>query len=155
MKALTLTQPWATLVAIRAKRIETRSWETLYRGPLAIHAAKGLRSVGGAMGLDETCIGQPFFNALYGAGVMRSSDLPLGAIVATCELVEVYRIHDGVIGFYADDSSMYFDLSIQERAFGDYTPGRFAWLLANVRALPEPIPCKGALGLWDYEGHYE
>ena len=41
MKVLTLTQPWATLVAIGAKRIETRSWSTKYRGPLAIHAAKG------------------------------------------------------------------------------------------------------------------
>jgi activating signal cointegrator 1 len=41
MKAITLTQPWATLVAIGAKRIETRSWPTNYRGPLAIHAAKG------------------------------------------------------------------------------------------------------------------
>src|SRR5690348_17556570 len=41
MKALTLTQPWASLVAIGAKRIETRSWSTSYRGPLAIHAAKG------------------------------------------------------------------------------------------------------------------
>lgn len=42
MKAITLTQPWATLVAIGAKRIETRSWATRYRGPLAIHAAKGI-----------------------------------------------------------------------------------------------------------------
>ena len=41
MKALTLTQPWASLVAIGAKRIETRSWSTPYRGLLAIHAAKG------------------------------------------------------------------------------------------------------------------
>src|SRR5271166_4355910 len=40
MKALTLTQPWATLVAIKAKRIETRSWRTSYRGPFAIHAGK-------------------------------------------------------------------------------------------------------------------
>lgn len=43
MKALSLTQPWASLVAVGAKRIETRSWRTSYRGPLAIHAAK-LRS---------------------------------------------------------------------------------------------------------------
>ena len=42
MKAITLTQPWATLVAIGAKRIETRSWRTFYRGPLAIHAGKTL-----------------------------------------------------------------------------------------------------------------
>lgn len=41
MKALSLTQPWATLVAIGAKKIETRSWSTSYRGPVAIHASKG------------------------------------------------------------------------------------------------------------------
>ena len=40
MKALTLYQPWATLIAIGAKKIETRSWGTNYRGPLAIHAGK-------------------------------------------------------------------------------------------------------------------
>lgn len=39
MKALTIWQPWATAIAIGAKRIETRSWETHYRGPIAIHAA--------------------------------------------------------------------------------------------------------------------
>jgi hypothetical protein len=36
MKALTLIQPWASLVAIGAKRVETRGWRTSYRGPLAI-----------------------------------------------------------------------------------------------------------------------
>ena len=46
MKALTLTQPWATLVAMGAKRIETRSWTTNYRGPLAIHAGKGPSTIG-------------------------------------------------------------------------------------------------------------
>lgn len=40
IKALTLYQPWATLIAIGAKKIETRSWDTKYRGPLAIHASK-------------------------------------------------------------------------------------------------------------------
>lgn len=40
MRALTLHQPWATLVAIGAKRVETRSWATTYRGPVAIHAGR-------------------------------------------------------------------------------------------------------------------
>ena len=53
MKVLTLTQPWATLVAIGAKRIETRSWATKYRGPLLIHAAAGLGPVGGKFGLVD------------------------------------------------------------------------------------------------------
>jgi hypothetical protein len=38
VKALTLHQPWASLVAAGVKMIETRSWSTRYRGPLAIHA---------------------------------------------------------------------------------------------------------------------
>lgn len=42
MKVLTLHQPYATAIALGHKRYETRSWWTSYRGPLAIHAAKGL-----------------------------------------------------------------------------------------------------------------
>ncbi len=51
MKAITLHQPWATLVAVGAKRIETRSWATSYRGPLAIHAARTTPQGDGRFGL--------------------------------------------------------------------------------------------------------
>jgi hypothetical protein len=37
----------------------------------------------------------------------------------------------------------------REWAFGDYGVGRYGWLLANLQVLPEPVPCRGALGLWD------
>ncbi len=40
MKAISIWQPWASLIAIGAKQIETRSWATGYRGLLVIHAAK-------------------------------------------------------------------------------------------------------------------
>ena len=40
MKAISICQPWATLIAIGAKRFATRSWKTDYRGLLAIHAGK-------------------------------------------------------------------------------------------------------------------
>ncbi len=40
MKAITIWQPWASLLACGAKQYETRSWATSYRGPIAIHAAK-------------------------------------------------------------------------------------------------------------------
>ncbi len=39
MKALSLRQPWASLIADGHKTIETRTWRTHYRGPLAIHAS--------------------------------------------------------------------------------------------------------------------
>src|SRR4051812_11429933 len=97
MKVLTLTQPWATLVAIGAKHIETRSWETLYRGPLAIHAAKGLGPVGGKQGLMDLCRREPFRSVLLAAGYLGPPPLPLGAIVAVCELIDcVPTQHPGI-----------------------------------------------------------
>ena len=44
MKALSLWQPWASLIAAGVKKVETRHWPTAYRGPIAIHAAKRLES---------------------------------------------------------------------------------------------------------------
>jgi activating signal cointegrator 1 len=152
MKAITLTQPWATLVAIGAKRIETRGWQTRYRGPLAIHAGKGLGPVGGKRGFAEVYSSEPFRSALLAAmpGGIR---FPFGAIVATCELVECMEIDGAPTGFavHTPDRSDVWWRTRDEIAFGDYTPGRFAWLLANIQPLPEPAPTKGALGLWEWE----
>ena len=153
MKALTLTQPYATLVAIGAKRIETRSWATSYRGPLAIHAGAGLGPVGGKGGLWELCTRPPFSTVLL-------NSLPLGAVVAMARLVDCcpmacwYEQWSGEpdtleIGYIRHGLRVAVD--DRERAFGDYSPGRYAWLLADVRPLAEPIPAKGALGLWEWE----
>jgi hypothetical protein len=153
VKALTLTQPWATLVATGAKRIETRSWPTGFRGPLAIHAAKGFPPSARAL-----CIEQPFAAALrragyHGLGLLAPAKvLPLGAIIAAVELVDVVRIGDSL----PVDVFSRFMVAPDEGAFGDYTPGRYAWLLnpigdplVRTQPLPEPIPCRGALGLWN------
>ena len=147
MKAITLTQPWATLVAIGAKQIETRGWATAYRGPLAIHAGKGLGPVGGLRELEELCNRVPFRSVLRqhlkrgpNGGNWLQPDLPLGKIVATVELYDI-RPTAEFIG----------EISVQERAFGDYSAGRYAWLLRNVQMLPAPIECRGALGLWEWQ----
>jgi hypothetical protein len=161
VKAITLTQPWATLVAIGAKRIETRSWRTDYRGPLAIHAAAGLGPVGGRRGLLRVTCEPHFQDALgpiYGRGVMNIDAMPRGVIVATCDLVSVVTTQlaktPGGIGWAGPDGRIYdFTLTDQERAFGDYSNGRYAWLLADVRPLTEPIPAKGALGLWEWKSN--
>lgn len=149
MKALTLTQPWATLIPLGAKRIETRSWRTDYRGPLAIHAAKGATRYDVGMAFVE-----PFESVLNAAGYQLFTQLPRGALIATCQLVSVipvYKITER--GFYSwtgpDDRVYRFDLTEQERAFGDYSFGRYAWLLADVQELPQPVPTRGALGLWE------
>ena len=137
MKALTLQQPWATLVAIGAKRVETRSWSTNYRGPLAIHAAATI-----AMGdfvLWKLCMSEPFLAALKAAGITDLTDLPRGVILATASLSHVQKI------YIANRPNL------PELAFGDYTSGRFAWYLDKVATLPEPVPARGALGLWEWK----
>jgi activating signal cointegrator 1 len=167
MKALTLTQPWASLVALGKKRIETRSWETLYRGPLLIHAGKGLGPVGGMHGLVELVRQDVFWDALiplrpsvFNAEGLAKRALPFGAIVAVCDLVDCVLTWPS----WASDEPWFTGqregetwavpppAGSDERAFGDYSPGRFAWLLANVRALPKPIPATGARRLWEWEG---
>ena len=83
---------------------------------------------------------------------MRSDMLPRGAIVAVAELVSV--IPTEILnrqGSWIIDTDTW-SMTDQERAFGDYTPGRYAWLLADVQPLATPIPTKGALGLWNWEG---
>lgn len=144
MKALTLTQPWASLVAIGAKRIETRGWRTAHRGPLAIHAAKGFPKWA-----KETCA-EPAFAAELGR-----DRLPVGAVIATCRLISCMPTRElqenRLIQVDPEARCDDFLLGEEERAFGDYSPGRWAWLLADIEALPEPVPAKGALSLWEWE----
>jgi activating signal cointegrator 1 len=88
MKALTLHQPYATLIALGIKTIETRSWRTKYRGPLAIHASASTKNYGSYADwyfsdwLSHLKPEIKVITALVGTRV------PLGAIVATCTLVD-------------------------------------------------------------------
>lgn len=127
MKALTIHQPWATLVAIAAKRYETRSWRTDYRGPLAIHA--GAREVDWML-----CQREPFRSALAGRTMTR------GGIIAIATLADCLSV-----------DSLFLEFSELERAFGDYSPRRYAWLLEDVTLLTTPIPTRGHQMLWDWD----
>lgn len=166
MKAITIWQPWASLLACGAKQYETRSWATKYRGPIAIHAAmkdpcKLPLSVTGAferLAMQEINAGN----------CLPWSFMPRGKIIATAELVNVWYIvyHPGSdidkarhIDIGAESLTTdkhdphfgdYFVPTRKEIAFGDWTPGRYAWEFANVKILPEPIPAKGKQGLWEW-----
>ena len=145
MKALTLTQPWASLTAIGAKRIETRSWKTPYRGRLLIHAAKGFPK------WAQEFAASPRVSGLLGPDYAY----PRGAIIAVCRLVAVLPTRelqeDGIVRMDESKLCPDFEMTNQERSFGNYLPGRFAWLLADVKAV-EPIFVNGALGLWHFGG---
>lgn len=156
MKALTLYQPWATLVAVGAKRIETRSWSTNYRGPLAIHASKNKKFINRHNG-DYICYKEPFHSVLLNfPQAWPFGVFPLGVIVAICELVTVKQIDQfdwepHQKGWQVGNH--FWEASDQEKAFGDYTPGRFAWFLSDIEILKRPIDIKGAMGLWNWEGY--
>ncbi len=159
MKAVTLTQPWATLVAIGAKRIETRSWGTCYRGPLAIHAAKGFPKWARAFTVDPVCYEAVRYHGAKTDRDQRPADLlaayPLGVVLATCRLVDCVQVRE--MGYGADSLPVgilgkYTEMLVgsHEREFGDFTVGRYAWILADVKPLPEPIQARGSLGLWEW-----
>lgn len=159
MKALTIYQPWASLIAVCAKRFETRGWPTNYRGPIAIHA--GVRSttpfLRGLIRASEDYTLRNFALAYKETGLGMMEDLPRGSVIATAELVECRQIraHCGPFDESYNvllDGFDVIDISHDEFLFGDWTPGRYAWELANVRPLPQPVPCKGRQGLWNWEG---
>ncbi|MEK4348992.1 hypothetical protein [Paenibacillus sp. FSL P4-0184] len=77
MKAITIIQPWATLIALREKKFETRSWPTKYRGLLAIHAGKKIDK--------EACREPEIRKALERHGYTEDN-LSTGAVVAICKL---------------------------------------------------------------------
>lgn len=129
MKALSLTQPWATAVAIGIKQWETRSWPTSFRGEVAIHAAKGYPK----WAKEFTAIEQE-------EGRLPQGSLPLGAIVCLAELVSCRSTEE------VDK-----EIGEIERMYGDYSEGRFAFKLVNIRPLAEPVPWRGALGFWAVE----
>jgi hypothetical protein len=125
MKAITLHQPLASLTAIGVKTIEARSSFTDYRGPLAIHASK-----------TATRVDDPYYRSVLQSAGLPYDRLPLGFVLATCELVNCEKISPATIPCYP------------EYAFGDFNPGWYAWKLQDIRALSEPIPARGHRGLW-------
>ena len=162
-KVLTLTPPWGTLIAIGVKQIETRDWAVHYRGPLLIHQGTNLKPIGGEQGLIEICGSDPFFGVLHDAGYRGGKPLPMGKIVAVCELKAIARIDH--YEPWPDDNDLqprgpFLNFGSRgeplpdepELSFGNYAPGRYAWLLADIRALPTPIAARGLPGLWEWEG---
>ena len=133
LKALTLHQPWASLIASNHKRIETRSWrppEGLIGQRIAIHAGKLQREPDeGLVAAVAACLGSAW-----------RRNLPSGAVIATAKIKSVQRIESE-----RDVPSG------NEALFGDYTPGRWAWHLTDIRVLPKPIPARGYQKLWHWE----
>lgn len=126
MRAISLWQPWASAIPLRLKRYETRHWATKYRGPLAIHAARQFRSAE-----------RDFAAVEHGLGRLPAR-LPLGAVVAICTLQDCLPTFEVLP-----------TIGAIEKMYGNYGPGRFAWLLTDVIPLKEPVPYIGRQSFFD------
>jgi hypothetical protein len=133
MKAITLWQPWASLIVAGAKRLETRSWQTRHRGPLAIHAARKLWPAAA-----ELCRREPIRQVLAGAGILSVDALPLSAIVGSAVVHKCVRTDEIDLDL----------LSEVELALGDFGPGRWVWILRRPTRLAVPIPTVGQRALF-------
>lgn len=126
--AISLWEPYGTLIKVGAKQYETRHWRTGYRGPLVICTAKKRdREI-----LESYKALRPDFFR-YG---VKMEPCRFGVALCLVDLVDCIPAE-----FIGDD----------ERRFGNFAPGRFAWLLENVRPFAKPIPVRGHQGLWRWE----
>lgn len=146
VKCISLWQPWATLMALGHKRIETRSWSTPYRGPLVIHAAKTLQGFADLfeeVDKDEGRLPFPFDAAFRDSGYSQVKDVPLGAAVCVVDLIDCVKTDD-----LYDNLPFWRDFGVWEESFGNYERGRYAWITQEVKRFPTPIPLCGRQGLW-------
>ena len=129
--AISLWQPWASLVAIGAKQIETRHWSAPRRHwgqRIAIHAAKRKNDL-------WLCEEHPF------SEYDLDAELPLGSLVATAVLARCTEINELAAAELQATRP-------HEYAFGNYDIGRWAWVLLHVEPLAEPVPWRGAQGFF-------
>ncbi len=159
MKAISLLEPWATMVRLGAKHIETRSWNTKYRGRLAIHASKGKKFVTGP---NKVINVWPFSGILTEDPEMTYKGFPYGCIVATCDLIDCVKMSYENLALFslaspAEHTIIYegipytWKLSGQEHALGLYSVGRYMWFLANIKPMERPVPAKGSLSIWEWD----
>jgi hypothetical protein len=125
MKALSLRQPWASLVVQGRKTLELRSWPTAYRGRLAIHASQTVDAAAcAALGCDP-------------------DQLPRGALLGTVQLTAVRPLDAAAFQRRAADH-----LAAELFPAPEPDAPLFGWEVGDAQALPAPIPYRGRMSLF-------
>jgi activating signal cointegrator 1 len=141
-KALTLTQPWASLVMLGEKRVETRSVCFSYRGLLYIHSS---------LKVDVDAWNDPIFQTvLRRHGITRVEQLLFGKVLGSVEVVDGCRFIDEPFPGCMP-VTWFARLGLYERNFGDYRPGRGGLLLESPKPLVESVAARGMNGLWNWD----
>lgn len=130
MKVLSLTEPYATLIKEKTKRIETRSWKTSYRGELYIHAS-------------NTKIPKRYRENQELMSLVKNKDYPYGQIICKAKLVDCIKMTKDWIEKIKKENK-------KEYLSGIYEEGRYAWILEDIEILNHPIYAKGSLNVWTF-----
>lgn len=124
MKAITIKEPWASLIVNGYKKYEFRSWKTNYRGKILIHAG---------MSIEKDMLGNI---KAYNIEINK------GAIIGEADLADCILVNEEF------DEEL---RNIDEIVYGNNHINNYAWKLENIKKYDKPIPIKGKLGLWNYE----
>ncbi len=135
MKAITLHQPYASLIAAGLKRYETRSFKTNHRGLIAIHAGQQRQLLTRE---QKVILYLPEYKDDEELKKIRYGQYPLGAIVAVVEIKDCILMDEDFMGLQTP----------VELACGDWKVGRYAWELTNIRPVIKPYYVKGQQGIW-------
>lgn len=129
MRALTIRQPWASLIIAGMKDVENRTWPTKHRGPLAIHAAVAVASPAEWEHAEMVCkTVAPKLMPLWSERV-----LPRGVVLGTVNLASCE------LG--CDCSPWSF-------------PEQYHFGLESADPFVEPVPATGALGIWEWRSDH-
>ena len=159
MRAITLYQPWAFLIALLLKRFETRSWAVKmgkdWDGTIAIHAGadrsnwnalqhelrhyrSGKYTSGNGSLAD---IYWQYQTGMLPNGLRLNEPMPFSGVLCICKIVDCIEMTPEFIA----------QQTREERAVGGWEPGRFAWQLEMVEVFKQPIPAKGGQGIWHWK----
>ena len=167
MMAITVRQPGASLIACGVQPHETRSWrppDGLLGQRIAIYADE--QGVPDVLPVEVVNAVIEMKSPVYADEADTLLDLPLGAVVATAHLDGYLHVHrlggprsdDGYRrahgSFRRWDAESAVEDSVPVHPTGDYSVGRYVWLLSDVEPLAEPIPAPEPQGgLWTWEDH--
>ena len=145
MKAVSLCQPYASLIAAGVKTIETRGWappKGLMGQRIAIHAAKAIETadVRGRSRHDliAAALNDPEWE----------KNVPRGAVVCTAVLDSAALVTGSEQDGQATAANRH-PVPVDE--WGDFGPGRWLWFLRDVEPVDPPAPARGHQGFWNWE----
>ena len=134
VRCISLWQPWASLMAVGAKVLETRDWDTKVRGEVYIHAAKTLDGLK-LVHMFPMDVVKAMESALGMKEWTWNKGLPFGKIIARGELIATF------------DGPMALKAYPEQKPFGDFNEGRFAHLYDKLTKI-DPILCSGKQGFF-------